>query len=323
MIFLSQTVKFEPVSKFWKDFFVSNYNLKLIILLILMTVLFGLSFIATKNALAGMGVFQLVFSRNILAFGLLSLLLWRQRRQLAITRSDLKYFLMVAGLSPVGYFIFETFGLRYSNPASVALIIATIPIFTGLFSMRILKERLSILSGLGIVISLFGVYLLVSVSQSSAIAPRPVLGNMLTFGAAIAGGLYTIVCRQLTQKYAPTTITFYQTAIASLVFLPLALLEGQTRIPLRLDAMVLLNVAYLAVGCSVLAYFILNYTLRHLQATRVAVFTNLIPVITIFASWLLYNELLSFRQFIGAIFIIVGIYFNFAKKTSRIMTPTV
>lgn len=286
-----------------------------------MTILFGLSFIASKNALAGLGVFQLVFSRNVLAFGLLSILLWRQRHQLVIARSDLKHFLMVAGLSPVGYFIFETFGLQYSNPANVALIIATIPIFTGLFSTRILKERLSLLPILGIFISLVGVYLLVSVSKTSAMAPRPILGNLLTFGAAIAGGLYTIICRQLTQKYSATTITFYQTAVASLVFLPLAVLEGQTRTHFRLDGMILLNIAYLAIGCSVIAYFILNYTLRHLQATRVAIFTNLIPVVTILASWFLYNELLTSGQFAGAILIIVGIYLNFAKKESRV-TPT-
>ncbi|MEJ2537616.1 MAG: hypothetical protein P8048_11305 [Calditrichia bacterium] len=36
-------------------------------LLFLMTLLFGLSFIASKQALQGLGIFQLVFSRYLLA----------------------------------------------------------------------------------------------------------------------------------------------------------------------------------------------------------------------------------------------------------------
>jgi drug/metabolite transporter (DMT)-like permease len=286
-------------------------------LLILMTILFGLTFIATKQALSGLGVFQVVFSRHILALIPLTLFLWFDKRKFFIARKDLHLFLALTLVEPVGFFIFETYGIRYTSPSMVSIIIATIPVFSMVFALGILKEKVNLIAILGIFISLLGVYFIVSMQEKSSLAPFPLLGNLLVLGAAISAGLYNVLCRKLAQTYSPWTITFYQAVVASIVFFPLSLYFDGFVWEADISTSVVYSILYLSLG-GTFAYFLLNYTLRHLATYKVAIFANLIPVVTISASWLIYGELLSIQQFAGALVVIVGIYLTYYKRKRRI-----
>ncbi len=288
------------------------------VLLGLMTLLFGFSFIATKNALQGLGVFQVVFGRYLIAFLVLTAILWRDRRKFHIAGKDLKQFLLLTMVEPVGYFVFETFGVRYTTPSAVSLIIATIPIFSILLALWILKERTTMLAITGIILSLIGVYFIVVIQPKSQLAPKPMLGNLLTLGAALSAGFYNVLCRRLSRIYSPLTITYYQSMVATVVFLPFALFESYFNPAFRINGFILLNVLYLGVGASVAAYLILNYALSRLPVFRVAIFANLIPVVTILAAWFVYGELLEVLQLLGALFIIAGVYLTYAQDSKKI-----
>lgn len=287
-------------------------------LLILMTVLFGLTFIATKQALTGLGVFQVVFSRHILALIPLTLILWFDKRKFFVARRDRVPFLILTLVEPVGFFVFETFGIRYTSPSMVSIIIATIPVFSMIFAFGILNERANFIVVLGMIISLVGVYLVVSVQEKSSLAPFPLLGNLLVFGAAISAGLYNVLCRKLVQTYSPWTITFYQAVVASVVFFPLAIFDGKSMLGGNINITVAYSILYLSLGGTI-AYYLLNYNLRHLTTYKVAIFANLIPVVTISASWIIYGELFNPQQFVGAAVVILGIYMTYYRKIKKII----
>lgn len=286
-------------------------------LLILMTVLFGLTFIATKQALSGLGVFQVVFTRHILALIPLTLILWFDKRKFFVARKDRLPFLVLTLVEPVAFFIFETYGIRYTSPSMVSIIIATIPVFSMIFAFGILNERANFIAVLGMFISLLGVYLVVSVQKKSALAPFPLLGNFLVLGAALSAGLYNVLCRKLAQTYSPWTITFYQAVVASLVFFPLSLFESGFVLEVDINLTVVYSILYLSLG-GTFAYYLLNYNLRHLTTYKVAIFANLIPVVTISASWMIFGELLNLYQFAGAVVVILGIYMTYYRRKKRI-----
>lgn len=293
-------------------------NRNLFPLLFLMTLLFGMTYIAAKYALQGLGVFQLIFARYAFAFVALSLLFRKTRRRFRLSGNDWKYLALLTAIEPVGYFIFETFGIRYTSPANVSLIIATIPIFAMIFAGLLLRETPGVLAVLGMLTSFGGVYLIVILQESNQLAPRPFLGNSLTLVAAMLAGLYNSVARKLTRHYSPLTITYYQTLAATVVFLPIAIVEYfHNPSAFLVDWKILLSVLYLAIGASVLAYFLLNHALSKLEAGRVAIFSNLIPVITIVASYFVYNERLKTEQFLAAGLILLGIFLTNTRRAFR------
>lgn len=279
-----------------------------------MCTLFGLTFIATKFALQGLGIFQVVFGRYCLAFFILIIVFRKKLHHFSIASHDIKHFLTLTMVEPVGYFIMETYGVHYSSPSSVSLIIATIPVFAMISAFFILKEKLSIINVSGIFISILGVYFIVTLQKSTELAPQPIVGNFLTLGAAMAAGLYNSLARRLAQKYSPLTLTYYQTLVATIVFFPLAFIEYFFSGGFQINAFIIGNVFYLAIGGSIFAYFLLNRALSRLGSAQVAVFANFIPVITIIISYFAFDEMLRPIQFAGAGCVLAGIYLTYKQK---------
>ncbi len=279
-----------------------------LLLLLAMTLLFGITFVAVKMALEGLGVFQVIFLRYLLALAVLAILFFPKLRTFTIPRSDWKWFALLTGIEPIGYFILETYGIQFSSPAIASLIIATIPVFSLVFARFLLAEKQGWPALLGILISITGVYFIARLQDASTLAPRPMLGNLLIFGAAISAGLYNCLSRRMSFRYSPLAITFYQSVAAVVVFLPLALWElHRGEIP-EFTSRVIGSVMFLGIGGSVLAYFLLNFMLSRLETARVAVFANLIPVVTLLVSFAMFREMLTFGQIAGAAMVVAGVY---------------
>ena len=57
-----------------------------------------------------------------------------------------------------------------------------------------------------------------------------------------------------------------------------------------------------------LAYLLLNYAFRFLEASRVAVFVNLIPVVAVGAAFVLLGERLAAGQAVAAVVVMAGVW---------------
>lgn len=67
------------------------------------------------------------------------------------------------------------------------------------------------------------------------------------------------------------------------------------------------GILYLGVLSSVLAFFLINYSLTYLKASQSAVFTNMVTVITVLAGVLIRHEAFSWNQGLSALLIVIGI----------------
>jgi drug/metabolite transporter (DMT)-like permease len=132
-------------------------------------------------------------------------------------------------------------------------------------------------------------------------------GNLLGLGAALCAGLYMALGRDLLNRYSPLVITTFQALLAVLIFFPLASWEWFTHRWEDLNALTLVAVTYLALFCSVLAFFLWNYGISRLEASKAAVFTNLVPVFTVLGAYFLLGEKIYQGQMIGGALVICGV----------------
>lgn len=68
------------------------------------------------------------------------------------------------------------------------------------------------------------------------------------------------------------------------------------------------GIAYLALASSVLGYLLFNYALRFVQASRVSVFINLMPVIAVAGAYLLLGERFTPGQMAAAAVVVLGVW---------------
>lgn len=271
--------------------------------LIFAMAVWGLSFLAIKDALAVVPIFSLLFVRFTLAVVLLGIV-GLSRRALRVTRRDLLTLAGLSALSPVGYFLLETFGIARTQPSHVAVIIATIPIAVYLIAFARRQERASWRKTSGILIAYGGVLLIVGFGQGEPGASW--LGDLLILGAVLCAAARTTLIKDALRRVTPLQLTFYQFAFSLLVFGPLAATDGVGWIG-RLTAPAILEILFLGVFCSAGAFLAMHYALSHLTATRVAVSANAIPPITLIAEVTLLGAPLTLVKGIGTAVTLAGV----------------
>ena len=269
--------------------------------------LFGLSFVATKYALAYIPPFALIFLRFSLAFVILGIF-YRLRPQNKIASEDRWRMALTALIVPGAYFLAETYGLKFSSASTISLLIATIPIFTALFAFLFLHEKIGLVQTFGILLSMIGVGIILGPNFTEVTGKSIIrFGHFLGLGAGVCAGLYMVLARNLMKRYDPLTLTLLQSLFAVLIFLPLAVWEQGGGPWKHLPFKVIGAVFYLAIFCSVLAFFLWNYGISRLEASRAAVFTNLVPVFTVLGAALLLGERIHLRQITGGALVIAGV----------------
>jgi len=230
-----------------------------------------------------------------------------------IARADLPRLLLLGFLVvPVnqGFFLF---GLTRSTPSHASLLYALTPIVVFLLARRYLREGNATGKLLGIAAAFLGVALIL-LDRGLAREAAVLGGDLLMIVAVVSWAVYTILSKDLLQRYDPMTVTGWVIIAGTAMCLPALLVPGAIP-PLRsVSVPVWGGIAYLAVGTSVIAYPLWLYALRKLEASKVAITTNLQPVLTSALSGLLFHERFGPLFFAGAALILGGVSWVETRK---------
>jgi len=265
--------------------------------------IWGLSFLSIKVAVDVVPPMSLGLVRFVIASSLM-LLYFAARRSLP--RLALRDLPLMAGSGLIGvtlYFAGENNGIMLLSASESAIIVGTIPVLTVLADRLILRGRLGKLQYAGATLSAAGVTLMVV--ESLKISAQP-LGYLYMAVAAFSWVAYAFATRPLLATYKQTEVTFWQSLFGAAGFLPFALFE--TMDWARLSPVIVLNVLYLAVFCSALGYLFYIISMDVLGAGVASVFINLIPVVSVVASFFILGERLSPLQLGGAAVAVAGVY---------------
>jgi drug/metabolite transporter (DMT)-like permease len=170
-------------------------------------------------------------------------------------------------------------GLELTSPIHASAIVTITPVIILILSAFILKEKVTVLKIVGIVLALCGALILTVYGKSTRSADNVVLGNTFIFINAISYSIYIILVKQLTAKYHPFTFIKWLFLFGFFMVLPF----GYTQLT-DIQLATFTPDAYFAVGFVIVgatfATYILNpYALSKLKASTVGVFIYLQPVI--------------------------------------------
>ncbi|NOY23494.1 MAG: DMT family transporter [Acidobacteria bacterium] len=276
---------------------------------ILPMIFWGMSFVWTKIVFTSYGPVTTITLRLIIATALLSLFIIVTGKGEKIQRSDIKYFILLAFLQPFCYFIGESFGLKLVSATLAAVIITTIPLVTPVFAWFILNERLTWINVAGLLLSFFGVVVIV-VGRGFQLTTSP--SGLLLLGFAVLSAVgYGLLVKRIAGRYSSLTIVNLQNFIGILFFLPVFFFtEYHSFIAAKPGADVIEALIALAVLCSAIAFVLMTIAIREIGISRFNVFTNIIPVFTALFAWMLLGEPLHARKLIGIAIVVAGLFLS-------------
>ena len=293
-----------------RDSIAGHRDFQLAMLFIILDVLFwGFSFISTKVVLSQIPPISIAFFRQFIAATTLIFLVLYTRTPLRIARRDLGNIGAASFFGIVMYFIFENSGLQYTTASNASMIVAALPIFTLFGETMFFKLKVTWKMILSLMLSMIGVVLVVTVNGKVDLSSARFFGNLLVMGAIICWVIYTILNRNLSDRYRSLTIITYQSLVSIFLFIPFVIPEMK-RWPAvsELSVPVLVNLIFLGGFCSGFAYIFYIYAARRLGATVSSAFLNLIPVVTVICGYILLQDTLTWTQILGMALIMVALY---------------
>lgn len=273
------------------------------LMIISLMVIWSLSYLSIKVIVEEISPTLSAFYRFVLAAIILFVILKIKYPNEKILKEDnLK--LALGGLFGIAiYFIFENSAVANTSASNVAILIATIPVFT-LFSQRIFyKEKMTYGKMFGATLSLVGIIIIIASKGRVSLFSKGSIGDLMTLGAVFSWVIYNRVCTNFKGNYKSITITTYQIMWGSL-FLSPSLFFSTLQIP---STKVVLNIVFLSILCSCIGYIIYIYCLKQLGATIVTTYINLQPIMSLIAAAVILNEVITVWQVIGCIVIILGV----------------
>jgi drug/metabolite transporter (DMT)-like permease len=221
---------------------------------------------------------------------------------------------MVAGLFLACHFTVWITSLSYTSVASSTVLVTTNPLWVGLASVFILRERMGWRTMSAIVLTLLGSTLITLSDTSSSPHSAPLLGNTLALIGALTVSAYFLLGRTLQRRISTLAYIWLVYTSAAVVLLIVALLTGQH--VRGYSPIAYLVILAMALGPQLLGHTALNWSLRYLSATFITIAILGEPIIASIFARILFGEQFTTMtlngiiiplQLIGFITILVGI----------------
>lgn len=267
-------------------------------------ILFALMFVLIKSLSPRMSFLELGFFRSFLSlpFLLTYMLITRQsfrlkKHKLMFTRSLIGWLAMLCNF----------YAVVHIPVADSAILTYTAPIWVFLFAEFYLREKVPSIY--------WGCLALAFVGVALILQPHMLMFNLGglvgLLGGALVGGVY-LMLKQLNKTEHPSTIVFYFTLYATLLFLPF--LPAVWVWPTAMEWLILLAIGALAT----LAQVWLTQAYRHGKASSISLYNYTSVVASVFWSWVLLGEKLFLNSLLG-IAIIIGCVIYISRYEEKLL----
>ena len=279
---------------------------------LVMALVFGLSFLAEKAALDIFSECSMLAWRFVIA----ALILYISRK-IGLIRVELRnkpWYKLVAIslLYPVLSFALEAKGVGILPSSQAGVIMSLVPVIASMISAVFLGEHPVKEQIFMIFLSVIGV-ILITVGTNDIGQTRNIKGIWIMLCCACCVAVQTVLVRKQSRCFSSIEITYVMNFTAAIIFnIILGVCNGRNIIRNHLMPFATwegdISILYLSVGCSIIAFFALNYVNAHLEVARASVFVNLSTVVSMISGILWGNESAVLSQWIGMICIVIGVW---------------
>ncbi len=279
-------------------------------LAVLATIIWSGNFIVARGVIKDIPPVTLSFYRWLTATVILLPFAWKYfAKEWKLVKENFLYFFFV---SLTGVSMFNTFVYiagHYSEAINLALIGTTSsPIISVILAKIFLKERISVIRIIGMMVCIAGILLLLSKGN---------FYNLLTFSfskgdwwilaAAFSFAIYNTMVKKKPANMNSINFLFVVFATGTLLLVPFYFYELKTSGGIAINFSNLSVILYLGLGASVICFLLWNISIAKLGTGRTALFGNLIPVFSSIEAVFILGEKITWIYYTSFALVIAGL----------------
>ncbi len=199
-------------------------------------------------------------------------------------------------------------GLNLTQPIHASLIMLSTPILITFIASFLLKERVTSLKLLGLVLGVSGAVFLIAQKAAGKGGSNVALGDFMVFLNAASYAIYLVLIKPLMAKYRPVIVIRWVFLFGALFVLPFGWNDFAAIEWSQFVWSDYLAVAFIVVCCTFCTYLWNTYALRKLSASTAGAYIYLQPLFAAIIAVIFYGETLTWQKVVSAVLIFAGVY---------------
>jgi drug/metabolite transporter (DMT)-like permease len=283
-------------------------NYKAHLALLLTTLIFGMHYSIAKSLMpVPFQPMQLLFLRSLGAV----LLFWIFQHWFIREKVEKKDLMMLALCGLLGFAANQALfyeGLNLTTPVDASIIHVLNPVFVLVFASILIHEKVTFVKIIGILLGAGGALILILYGKMVNMSTNSFAGNILVMLNMLCYAMYLVLLKPMVAKYHTMTILKWVSFFGFLFILPFSI-KGITELHLKsVPVNAWLGVGYVVVLNTFIAYLLINFALKTVEASMVSFYTYLQPVIASVMSVSLGTEAITVPKIIAAFLIFGGVF---------------
>lgn len=209
------------------------------------------------------------------------------------------------------------FGLSMTSPIDASIVTTTLPIVTMIIAAIYLKEPITNLKVLGIFVGAMGALTLILSSQATSNGNSSIIGDLLCLVAQISFSIYLTVFKGLSQKYSPITLNKWMFIYASMCYIPFSYHDVAGIQWTEISTAAYVQVGYVVIGGSFLAYIFIMTAQRLLRPTVVSMYNYMQPIVASIVTVVIGMATFNLEKGIAIALVFLGVYIVTQSKSRK------
>jgi len=278
------------------------------VLMLSAVVMWGMNLIWIKIALREMSPGGFNGVRLIFTMVLYVVMLALSGQGFGLERRDVGKLLALGILGNAVYQFFFIHAISLTTAANTSLILSMQPVFIALISVLLRIEKIHWAAWLGILISFFGLYLVITKSNAGLrFSTDNFRGDILILIGTVLWALYTALSKPFLERISPLKFSAITVLFGVPFYLPFAV-KDIVRLPwAEISAKAWASLALSGLFGLVLGYVIWYYSVQKVGNAKTAIYNNLTPLFTIIFSALFLQDKIRIDQAAGGAVIFAGV----------------
>ena len=217
-------------------------------------------------------------------------------------------------------------GLSYTTPISSSIFISLQPVFVFIICLIIKTEKNTWKKLIGMLLGFGGALLCVFTQHTSEVASDPFKGNMFCLLGALLYSCYLVSEKKYIPKYGSAMVsflTFFGGAIGSVILICFSGWKAEV-LHQSFFSIPFLVLLFVLIFPTSISYLLQDFSLRLLSATVVALYSDLILIVSAIASYIIGQDKFSWWQILAIALMLVSVYLveeSESKDSREISSP--
>jgi len=272
------------------------------------TLIWGSTFVITKNALATASPLAFMSIR----FGLASLIFWAiYRKEIDFKISKISLAGFGVSLSMLIGFATQTAGLKYTSASHSGFITGLLVIFTPIFQIIIEKKWPKWGTIMGVILVTIGLFLLIN--PQNILDQNTLFGDFLTLICAISFAIYIVLIDVASKKDNIYFLTFLQMLIVAIGGIICSFFIEEVYVEFNTN--LLISALYLAIMATIVATFVQTKYQKETTPAKAAVIFTMEPVFSAVLAFFVLGEMIGWTGMLGGMIIVSGLLLSELSKS--------